>query len=83
MLTYSTATSDMTSPATSGQHVLKFEFFRKMAKNAAADGFGSNFSIAAFCLAKPIGWLLVIITNIYMLYIYHKKISNVQIHRPK
>ena len=40
----------MTSLATSGRHLSKFE---KTCENAASDGFGSSFSRAAFCL--PIG----------------------------
>ena len=43
----STATLDMKSLATSGQYLSKFE---KTAVNAASDGFGSNFSCAAFGL---------------------------------
>ena len=46
----------MTSPATSGRHLLKFE---KTAEKAASDCSGSNFRGAAFCLAQPIGGLLV------------------------
>ena len=30
---------------------------RKTDENAAADGFGSNFSIAAFCLPGQTDWL--------------------------
>ena len=37
---------DMTSPATSDRHA--FTEVRKTAENAASDGFGSNFSGAAF-----------------------------------
>ena len=48
---------DMTSPATSGRNLSKFE--KKTVKNAASDDFGSNFSVAAFCLAQPIGGLLL------------------------
>ena len=47
MQIYSTATSDMTSSATSGMHLLKFE--TKMIENAASHGFVSNFSGATFC----------------------------------
>ena len=39
--THSTGTLTMLSPATSSQHVTKFE---KPAENAASDGFGLNFS---------------------------------------
>ena len=53
----STATPDMTSPATSGWHLTKFR--KKMAENAASDGRGLNFSVSTFCLAQPIGGLLV------------------------
>ena len=38
-----------------------FEVLTKTAKNAASDVFVSNFSGAAFCLAQPIGGLLVFI----------------------
>ena len=43
------------TPATSGLHIE----VRKMAENAASDGIVSNFCGAAFCLAQPIGGLLV------------------------
>ena len=46
---------DITSPATSGRHLLEFE---KTPENAASEDFGSNLSVAAFCLANPIGGLL-------------------------
>ena len=55
---YCTATPDMTSPATSSRHWLKFE---KTAKNVAFDGLGSNFSNVSFCPAQPIGELLVLL----------------------
>ena len=42
MSTKSTATPDMTSPATSSQHLLKLE--KKTTENAASDDFGSNLS---------------------------------------
>ena len=42
-----------------------------MTENAASDGFGSNFSGAAFCLAQPIGGLLVNF-NIYSKPIGHQ-----------
>ena len=58
---YSTATLEMTSPATSSRHLSKFE---KMTGNAASDGFGSNFIGAAFYLAQPLGGLLVKLINI-------------------
>ena len=45
MRPYSTATPDMTLPATSGGHLAKFE--------------KTEFSGAAFCLTQPIGGLLV------------------------
>ena len=51
-----TATPDMTSPATSGRHLSQLD---KRAEDAASDGFGWNFIGAAFCLAQPIGGLLV------------------------
>ena len=47
MPTYSTATLDTTSSATSGRHLSKLD---KTAENAASDCFGSNFSAAAFRL---------------------------------
>ena len=47
---------DMTSPATSGRHLSNLE---KAQDNATSDGFESNFSGTAFCLAQPIGGLLV------------------------
>ena len=53
-LTYSHI--EYASPAISGRHLLKFD---KSAKNAASDGFVSNFSGAAFCLAQPVGGFLV------------------------
>ena len=53
--TYSTATLDRTSPATSDRHLPKFE---KAAKNAACAGFGSNFSDAAFCLPHELVGIL-------------------------
>ena len=43
----------MTSPATSGRHLSKFE------KNALMPPTATNFSIAAFCPAQPNGRLLV------------------------
>ena len=43
--------SDMTSPATPGQHLSKFE---KPAENAASEGFRSNFSGTAFCLPHQV-----------------------------
>ena len=43
--THSTATSDITSPSTSGQHLPKFE---KTAESVASDGFAPNFSGAEF-----------------------------------
>ena len=43
-------------PATSDRHLSKYE---KTTDNAASDGFVSNFSGAAFCLAPPIDGLLV------------------------
>ena len=51
-----TTTRDMTSPAASGRHLSKIE---KKRPNGAFDGFGSNFSGAAFWLAQSIGGLLV------------------------
>ena len=39
----------------------------KTAENDVSDGFGSIFSGAAFCLAKPIGVLLVPIKNDFKL----------------
>ena len=48
----------MASPAaTSGRYLSKFE---KTAEYAAFDGFRSNFSGAAFCLAQPIGEILAL-----------------------
>ena len=48
--TYYTAASDMTPPAASVRQLSKF----KKAENAASDGFGSNFSGAAFGLANQL-----------------------------
>ena len=48
----------MWSPATSGRHLWKFE---KTAENDAPEGFGFNFSGAAFYLAQPIGGLLLVL----------------------
>ena len=49
----------MTLSVTSGQHLWKFE--KKTAQNAAFDGFGSNFSLAAFCLThQSVGFLFVL-----------------------
>ena len=50
-------TTDTRSPATSGRDLLNFE--KKTLENATAKGFGLNLSGAAFCLAQPIGELLV------------------------
>ena len=47
----------MMSSAASCWYLSKFE---KTAENVPSDGFGSNFSGAAFCLANPIGGLLVL-----------------------
>ena len=49
--------TDMTSPSTCDRYLSKL----KTAENAASDGFGSNFRGAAFCLAQPIGGLLVVV----------------------
>ena len=59
--TQSTALPDMTSPATSGRHLSKFE---KPAENAAFHGFESNFS--GVLPAPPIGGLLVSVLLYYL-----------------
>ena len=56
-----TATPDMTSPATSGQYLSKFE--KKTAENTVFDGFCSNCKGPAFFLAQPIGGLLVAVVQ--------------------
>ena len=62
------ATTDWATASSSGLvtivvmilfHVGFMLLAKKTVKNAASDGFGSNFSDAAFCLAQPIGGLLV------------------------
>ena len=53
MPTYCTLVGDTKSPAA----VIEVG---KSGQNAADDDFGSNISGAAFCLAKPIGGLLVL-----------------------
>ena len=58
MPTYSTVYSHTGYGVTSYFRSVFIEV-RKMAENAASNGFGSNFSSAAFCLTQPIGALLV------------------------
>ena len=45
--------------ATSSRHLPKFE--KKTAENAASDGFGSNFSGVAFCLANRWAFVLILL----------------------
>ena len=58
----------MTLPATLGRH------YERTAENATSDGWGSNFSGAAFCLAQPIGGLLVV--NVGQVHLYIRPISS-------
>ena len=63
--TWSTVTHDMTSPASSFQHLLKFENSQNGSK-CCLRRLGSNFSGAAFCLAQPVGGLLVYFVLVWM-----------------
>ena len=55
--TCSTAASDMTPPA-----ILLVGIYQSsnMTESAVGNGLGWNLSVAAFCLAHPLGWLLAI-----------------------